>query len=96
MRTVDFFSTSDCRDLLFHVEEHTWTIPQLAEFFAANGLEFLGFENDPWTTRRYAERFPDDPAQTNLDNWHAYEQDNPDTFLTMYQFCLQKPGTLPR
>ena len=96
IRTVDFFSTSDLRDLLFHVEEHTSTIPELAEFFAASGLEFLGFENDPGTTRRYAERFPDDPAQTNLGNWHAYEQDNPDTFLTMYQFCLQKPGTLPR
>ena len=25
-----------------------------------------------------------------------YEQDNPDTFITMYEFWLQKPGTLPR
>ena len=96
MRTIDFFTTSDLRDLLFHVEEHTSTLPELAEFFAANSLEFLGFEVDLGTTRRYAERFPDDPAQTNLDNWHTYEQDNPDTFITMYQICLQKPGTLPR
>src|ERR1044072_3945251 len=96
MRTLDFFSTSDLRDLLFHVEEHASMLPELAEFFAANNLEFLGFEVDPGTLRRYAERFPDDPAHTNLDNWHAYEQDNPDTFTNMYQFCLQKPGTLPR
>ena len=94
--TIDFFTTSDLRDLLFHVEEHTSMLPELAEFFAANSLEFLGFEVDPGTMRRYAERFPEDPAQTNLDNWHAYEQDNPDTFLTMYDFWLQKPGTLPR
>ena len=26
----DFFSTSDCRDLLFHVQEHRLTIPQIA------------------------------------------------------------------
>jgi len=45
--------------------------------------------------RRYAERFPDDPAQTNLAHWHAFEQDNPDTFIGMYQFWLQKAGRLP-
>ena len=37
------------------------------------------------------ERFPDDPAQTNLAHWHAFEQDNPDTFIAMYEFWLQKP-----
>jgi 2-polyprenyl-3-methyl-5-hydroxy-6-metoxy-1,4-benzoquinol methylase len=92
---IDFFSTSDCRDLLFHVEEHGWTIPQLAAFFVENNLEFLGFETELGTMRRYTERFPDDPAQTNLEHWHAFEQDNPDTFIAMYDFWLQKPGTLP-
>jgi len=92
---IDFFSISDCRDLLFHVEEHTWTIPQLATFFVENNLEFLGFEVEFGTMRRYAERFPDDPAQTNLAHWRAFEQDNPDTFIGMYQFWLQKPGGAP-
>jgi hypothetical protein len=92
---IDFFSISDCRDLLFHVEEHTWTIPQLAAFFVENNLEFLGFEVEFGTMRRYAERFPDDPAQTNLAHWRAFEQDNPDTFIGMYQFWLQKPGGAP-
>ncbi len=95
MTIIDFFSTSDCRDLLFHVEEHTSTIPELAEFLATNNLAFLGFEMEPGAMRQYAERFPDDPAQTNLAHWHAFEQDNPDTFIAMYEFWLQKPGTLP-
>ena len=43
----DFFSTSDCRDLLFHVQEHRLTIPQIAGFLADNDLAFIGFEVDP-------------------------------------------------
>ena len=92
MKIIDFFSTSDCRDLLFHVQERTSTIPELKEFFLQEDLTFLGFECDPGTLQRYAERFPDDPAKTNLDYWHAFEQDNPDTFLAMYEFWLQKHG----
>ena len=29
---VDFYARSECRDLLFHVEEHHVTIPQIAAF----------------------------------------------------------------
>jgi tetratricopeptide (TPR) repeat protein/SAM-dependent methyltransferase len=86
----DFYSISECRDLLFHVQEHRLTIPQLAEFFAANDLQFLGFEIDKPVQQRYAGRFPDDPAATNLANWHVFEQENPKTFAGMYQFWVQK------
>ena len=94
MAIIDFFSTSDCRDLLFHVQEHTSTIPEIGAFLNENNLAFLGFEAEPGAARRYAERFPDDTAQTNLDNWHAFEQDNPDTFIAMYEFWLQKRDAL--
>ena len=40
--SADFYSTSDCRDLLFHVQEHRHTIPQIAGFIAENALEFVG------------------------------------------------------
>ena len=56
----DFFSTSDCRDLLLHVQEHGTTIPAIKEFLQANGLEFLGFELDARVLRTYAMRFPED------------------------------------
>jgi hypothetical protein len=26
----------------------------------------------------------------NLDHWHAYESEHPDTFRAMYQFAVQK------
>jgi tetratricopeptide (TPR) repeat protein/SAM-dependent methyltransferase len=87
---IDFFSLSDCRDLLFHVQEHTFGMTDIIRFLSDNALEFLGFEIRPHVARQYAQRFPDDPAKTNLDHWNAFEQENPDTFLTMLQFWVQR------
>jgi tetratricopeptide (TPR) repeat protein/SAM-dependent methyltransferase len=87
----DFFTTSECRDLLFHVQEHRMTLPEIKHFLAANGLTFLGLELDARVMRQYAARFPDDAAMIDLDQWHAFEQDNPYTFASMYRFWIQKP-----
>jgi hypothetical protein len=86
----DFFSTSACRDLLFHVQEHRMTLPVLSDFLKENDLNFLGFEIDSSVTRSYKNRFPNDPSATDLKNWHIYEEENPDTFKSMYQFWIQK------
>ena len=86
----DFYTTSNCRDLLFHVQEHRFTLPQIKNFLADNGLELLGFSIDPDVLQRYREQFPDDPACTDLDHWHEFEQQNPRTFARMYQFVVQK------
>ena len=86
----DFFSTSACRDLLFHVQEHRMTLPVLSNFFEENDLNFLGFDIDSSVTRSYKNRFPNDPSATDLNNWHVYEEENPDTFKSMYQFWIQK------
>ena len=87
----DFYSTSDCRDLLFHVEEHRLTLGQIESFLADSGLHFIGFEMDRSVLHRYRVRFTDDPTGTNLHNWASFEADNPDTFAGMYQFWIQKP-----
>ncbi len=50
----------------------------------------LGFEHDADVLLRYRVQFPDDPACTDLDHWHDYEQQNPHTFARMYQFIVQK------
>jgi len=86
----DFFSTSACRDLLFHVQEHRMNLKILADFFKDHDLNFLGFEIDSTVIRAYKKRFPNDPSATNLDQWHIYEEENPDTFISMYQFYIQK------
>ena len=39
---ADFYTTSSVRDLIFHAQEHRFTIPQLKECFDELDLEFLG------------------------------------------------------
>jgi Tfp pilus assembly protein PilF/2-polyprenyl-3-methyl-5-hydroxy-6-metoxy-1,4-benzoquinol methylase len=86
----DFFSTSGCRDLLFHVQEHCLDLLEIKTFCLDNGLRVLGVEAEPAVAEAYRSRFPDDPAAVNLSHWHAFEADNPDTFLDMYQFWVQR------
>jgi SAM-dependent methyltransferase len=87
----DFFSISECRDLLFHVQEHRMTLPQIKAFLAAQHLHFLGFELAEPLWLAYGARFPADTARTDLDNWHRFETENPRSFRGMYQFWVQKP-----
>lgn len=92
-RMNDFYSTSEIRDLIFHVQEHRFTIPQIAALLDRHSLEFLGFAiSDPRTKTRYQEQFPDDPDCLDLANWSKYEQENPKTFTEMYQFWCRKPA----
>ncbi len=86
----DFHTISECRDLLFHVQENRLTLPQIAKFVAENNLTFLGFEIEPWEQRNYAALYPQDLALTDLENWHAFENDRPYTFARMYLFWVQK------
>lgn len=86
----DFFSTSECRDLLFHVQEHRFNLLQLKEMLGALGLRLLGFQLPEQVLAQYANRFPEDISKTDLDNWHVYELENPYTFIGMYQFWVQK------
>ena len=87
----DFYSTSECRDLLFHVQEHRLTLDQIESFLAEHRLDFIGFDLDPRVLRQYRTRFADDRSGTNLRNWAHFEADNPDTFTGMYRFWIQRP-----
>ncbi|HEX9395236.1 MAG TPA: methyltransferase domain-containing protein [Burkholderiales bacterium] len=89
----DFFSMSGCRDLLFHVQESAFDLPQIAEMISRLGLAFLGFEfpDSGATAGAYRARFPADAAMTDLANWHRLEQERPDSFARMYQFWLRAP-----
>jgi SAM-dependent methyltransferase len=88
----DFFATNECRDLLFHVQEHRVTLPEIKSFLAANGVEFAGFMLDLRTFQLFATRFPESAAMTDLDCWQAFEMEAPGTFAGMYQFWVHKPA----
>jgi len=88
---ADFYSTSSVRDLLFHVQEHRFTIPKISKVLEDLNLEFLGFLfPNPKTKKKYIECFPEDKKNILLDNWHKFEKNNPNTFKSMYQFWVRK------
>jgi len=87
----DFHSTGECRDMLFHVEEHRTTIPAIKALLVALGLRFVGFQLPPGVTGEYARRHAKDRARTDLDQWHAFESAVPGAFAGMYEFWVQKP-----
>lgn len=87
----DFYSLSECRDLLFHVQEHHFTLLQIEAALEDLGLGFLGFEtNSQSVMRQFNTTCPGKAARLSLSLWHKFETRYPDTFLGMYQFWAQK------
>ena len=85
----DFYSLSELKDLLFHVQEHRFTIPQIQGCLAELGLKLCGFEaNNIVSHFKQTNTGADDPY--NLEKWQAYEEVYPDVFMGMYQFWCQK------
>jgi len=95
--TQDFYSTSACRDLLFHFMEHRYTTPQIDAAMYELGLRFLGFRfRDPRVKASYRAQFPDDPNMTDLAGWDRYETSHPKTFGRMYHFWCQKNAAVAK
>ena len=89
----DFYSLSGCRDLLFHVAEHRFTIPMIEDALRRLDLDFLGFSifcNVPEMLE--FKKIHGAGALASLALWHDYETENPETFIAMYQFWVRKPG----
>ena len=87
----DFYSLSNFRDLLFHVHEHRFTIRQLKQCLEELGLKFCGFENDSIIQKFRVSNTGSNDVY-DLDKWQSYEDANPQTFESMYQFWCQKVG----
>ena len=83
------FYLSELRDLLFHVEEHHFTIPHIGECLKELGLAFCGFHN-PHILRKFRSIYDDKNAIYDLGKWNDFERNNPDIFSGMYQFWCQK------
>src|SRR5579859_2960628 len=88
----DFYTMSGCRDLLFNVMEHHFTLPEIAAFLKDNDLSFLTFEpfDDPTVIESFHRQFPGAADEANLDQWGRFEADHPETFWDMYVFTVRK------
>ncbi len=90
-RRADFFNLSGCRDLLFHVQEHRFTLPEIETALRELGLEFLGFElRNSRIMKQFKTLHPEHSSETSLPLWHQFEIQNPDIFHGMYQFWVRK------
>ena len=85
----NFYTLSELRDLLFHVQEHRFTIPQLKDSLSELDLKFCGFEADT-IVRDFKLKNTGANDPYNLEKWHSYEEANPNAFIAMYQFWCQK------
>ncbi|MDC3113101.1 class I SAM-dependent methyltransferase, partial [Pelagibacteraceae bacterium] len=85
----DFYTVSGVRDLLFHVQEHRFTINKIKEYLNKLGLVFLGFE-DQLVKDNFKKIYTNNFDLYNLDKWDAFEKRNPRIFAGMYQFWCMK------
>jgi hypothetical protein len=95
-RFNDFYTPSECCDLLFYVQESRMTLPAVKAFIDVQRLKFIGFDFSEIAARNFRALFakPSRPT-TDLDYWHGIETQYPrypDTFASMYHFWVQKPA----
>ena len=76
------------RDLIFHVQEHRYTIPKIQDLLKKFDLEFLGFTNS--SIKKEYSIYLEDLKNTSLENWNNFEINNQDIFIEMYQFWVKK------
>lgn len=87
---IDYFSLSECRDLIFHVQEHNYTCPRLKEEMDALGLKLDGFYLPKSVLGAYKRDNPSDGNAADLTRWDKFEHKNPKTFTGMYKFWCSK------
>ena len=85
----DFFSFSSIRDLVFHVQEHRFTLPQIKSHLSELGLKFCGFHGAQIVSQ-FKNFHGKESDISDLMLWHEFEQSNVHAFAGMYQFWCQR------
>jgi hypothetical protein len=77
---------SGCRDLLFHVQEHQFTLAQISELLHSARLTILGLAQHlpQQSVQAYRRLAPGDQRMVDLTKWEAVEALFPATFEDMY------------
>lgn len=90
----DFYTLSNCRDLLFHVHEQNMTLSDVRDLLAGAQLDFIGFESaDATLNEAYRRRYPEDPSMRDLSRWQALEEALPEALPALYQFWCARRGS---
>jgi SAM-dependent methyltransferase len=90
LRSHDFYTLGDFRDLVLHEHELTFALPEVEDALRAAGLIFRGFILPAPVEGQFTAAFPQDPWPGSLSNWHQFEESNSRTFDAMYRFWCEK------
>lgn len=90
---LDYYYMSGCRDLLFHAQEHQFTLLEIGQTLDDVGLRFVDMQTTNDVRSLYQTLFG---FGASLTCWDAMEQLYPRTFLGMYRFWCQKPESSVR
>ena len=86
----DYFALPECRDLLFHVQEHQYDLLEIKNILDELGLEFTQFYMSEANIEKYKKQNKHDEAATDLVSWAKWEEKNPNLFASMYTFWCRK------
>lgn len=89
VRVKDFYSMTGCRDLLFHVQESQFTLPQLGDLLERNRLRFIRFD-EKYLPGSSASLLRPGANPFRLDSWIEAEQRMPTLFGGMYVLYAQR------
>ena len=85
----DFFNLSEWRDLIFHAQEHQFSLLQIDRLLDDANIRFCGFEN-PSLIKKFRTFHGDSSSIYDLGAWQAMEAQDRSLFTGMYQFWCQK------
>jgi 2-polyprenyl-3-methyl-5-hydroxy-6-metoxy-1,4-benzoquinol methylase len=90
----DFYSMSNCRDLIFHEQEHQFTPDKIAHLLTTNKLDFIGMLPTTSAFQAFEKTIGRLNGHNTLVNWNKVEQEHKDIFAGMYQFYCRKQSNI--
>lgn len=89
----DFFSLNEAIDLLFHVQESSYTLVEIGAMIEELGLKFMGLclPQDNFRPLFLSEQGADADVASLL-QWDQFEQRHPNAFIGMFVFWVMKPA----
>jgi SAM-dependent methyltransferase len=88
----DFFSLNEAIDLMFHVQESSYSLVQIAAMIKELDLQFRGLCLPQESFRQIF--IAEHGAQADLSSllqWDQFEERHPDAFIGMFSFWVMKP-----
>lgn len=90
-RAADFFSLSECNDLLFHIQEHRYTFPMIRDMAERHGLDIFHVGLTPDKKELFMTQYPDGQV-TDWELMNKFELENPGLFAEMYKVFFHRKG----